>query len=134
MNKEKFQLRACSHEYWEFVRQLRNNKKVQAGFIETKHISKTQQIEYMNKFHGDYRVCLIGENPVGYVGVIEDDIRICTHPDYQKRGVGKFMLEEAKKIWPNAHAKIKDSNLASKKLFESAGFELEFVIMKRKKY
>ena len=132
MNKEKFQLKACTKEYWEFVRQLRNNDKVQAGFIETKHISKTQQKEYMNKFQGDYRVCLIGENPVGYIGVIEDDIRICTHPDYQKRGVGKFMLEEAYKIWPNAHAKIKENNLASKKLFESAGFEVQFVIMKRK--
>ena len=132
MNKEKFQLTACSEEYWEFVRQLINNDKVQAGFIETKHISKTQQEEYMNKFQGDYRVCLIGNIPVGYIGVIEDDIRICTHPDYQKRGIGRFMLEEANKIWPNAHAKIKESNLASKKLFESAGFEVQFVIMKRK--
>ena len=86
----------------------------------------------MNKFQLNYRVCLIDKKPVGYIGVIEDDIRICTHPDYQKRGIGKFMLKEAFKIWPNAHAKIKESNLASKKLFESAGFELQFVIMKRK--
>ena len=46
--------------------------------------------------------------------MIEDDIRICTHPDYQKRGVGKFMLEEAYKIWPNAHAKIKEIILQAK--------------------
>ena len=132
MIKEKFQLVACDKEYWEFVRQLRNNDKVQAGFIETKYISKAEQKEYMNKFQLNYRVCLIDKKPVGYIGVIEDDIRICTHPDYQKRGIGKFMLKEAFKIWPNAHAKIKESNLASKKLFESAGFELQFVIMKRK--
>tara|TARA_B100000085_G_C18206617_1_gene375931 strand:- start:90 stop:488 length:399 start_codon:yes stop_codon:yes gene_type:complete len=132
MIKEKFQLVACNKEYWEFVRQLRNNDKVQAGFIETKYISKAEQKEYMNKFQLNYRVCLIDKKPVGYIGVIEDDIRICTHPDYQKRGIGKFMLKEAFKIWPNAHAKIKESNLASKKLFESAGFELQFVIMKRK--
>lgn len=132
MMKEKFQLVACNKEYWEFVRQLRNNDKVQAGFIETKYISKAEQKEYMNKFQLNYRVCLIDKKPVGYIGVIEDDIRICTHPDYQKRGIGKFMLKEAFKIWPNAHAKIKESNLASKKLFESAGFELQFVIMKRK--
>jgi len=132
MIKEKLQLVACNKEYWEFVRQLRNNDKVQAGFIETKYISKAEQKEYMNKFQLNYRVCLIDKKPVGYIGVIEDDIRICTHPDYQKRGIGKFMLKEAFKIWPNAHAKIKESNLASKKLFESAGFELQFVIMKRK--
>lgn len=132
MIKDKFQLVACSEEYWEFVRQLRNNDKVQTGFIETKYITKAAQKEYMNKFQLNYRVCLMGENPVGYIGVIEEDIRICTHPDYQKRGIGKFMLKEAFKIWPNAHAKIKESNLASKKLFESAGFEYEFVIMKRK--
>ena len=132
MIKEKFQLVACNKEDWEVVRQLRNNDKVQAGFIETKYISKAEQKEYMNKFQLNYRVCLIDKKPVGYIGVIEDDIRICTHPDYQKRGIGKFMLKEAFKIWPNAHAKIKESNLASKKLFESAGFELQFVIMKRK--
>jgi len=132
MIKEKFQLVACNKEYWEFVRQLRNNDKVLAGFIETKYISKAEQKEYMNKFQLNYRVCLIDKKPVGYIGVIEDDIRICTHPDYQKRGIGKFMLKEAFKIWPNAYAKIKESNLASKKLFESAGFELQFVIMKRK--
>ena len=84
-DQEKFQLVACDKEYWEFVRQLRNNDKVQAGFIETKYISKAEQKEYMNKFQLNYRVCLIDKKPVGYIGVIEDDIRICTHPDYQKR-------------------------------------------------
>ena len=115
MIKEKFQLVACNKEYWEFVRQLRNNDKVQAGFIETKYISKAEQKEYMNKFQLNYRVCLIDKKPVGYIGVIEmilESVLI----QIIKKSIGKFMLKEAFKIWPNAHAKIKESNLASKKL------------------
>ena len=48
--------------------------------------------------------------PVGYVGVVDNDIRVCTHPDFQGKGLGKFMIDEAMKIWPNAEAKVKKNN------------------------
>ncbi len=86
------------------------------------------QIKYMNKHSDCYRIGIIDTHPVGFVGVIEDDIRICTHPNHQGKGVGKFMLKEIMKIFPTAYGKVKKDNEASKKLFFSLGFKEKFII------
>lgn len=114
----------CTEEFWEFVRVLRMDKRVIDGFLETIPITEEQQIKYMNKNAQHYRICLVDEKPAGYVGVIENDIRICTHPDFQGMGVGKFMITECMNIWPTAYAKVKLGNIASDKLFLSCGFEV----------
>lgn len=123
----------CEKKYWEFVRQLRLNPDVINGFIETKYFSPEDQEKYMLIYGKNYRICLVDGNPAGYVGVIDDDIRICTHPNYQKQGVGKFMIEEIMKIFPNAFAKIKVDNNNSLSFFESIGFEKKFYILKKNK-
>lgn len=127
------QLVACEEKYWEFVRNLRNDIKIQEGFIKKVHISPDEQINYMQKYASFYRICLFNNIPAGYIGVLNNDIRICTHPDFQKKGIGLFMVKRGMEIWPNAKAKIKASNIASLKLFKNAGFEPEFIIMKKVK-
>lgn len=119
----------CTKEYWEFIRVLRNDKRVLNGFIKSTYISKEVQKNYMKSHHQFYRVAVLHKIPVGYVGVIEDDIRVCTHPDYQGKGVGKFMINECMKIWPTSFAKVKINNEASLKLFESCGFAKKFFIL-----
>ena len=79
-----------------------------------------------------YRIALVNQTPAGYVGVIDDDIRVCTHPDFQKLGVGKFMISEMMNIVPSAYAKVKIDNDASKNLFKSLGFEETFIIFTKK--
>ena len=118
----------CSEKYWEFVRILRMDDRVINGFIQKTFISKEDQIKYMSKYNDNYYIALFEEIPVGFVGVIEDDIRICTHPDYQNKGIGKIMLEYIKNIFPNAFGKIKINNNSSKKLFESCGFKQAYII------
>lgn len=118
----------CLENYWEFVRELRNNPIVSKGFIESTYITSEMQKNYMEKYSHCYRIALIGNIPVGYVGVIDDDIRICTHPDHQYKGVAKFMLKEIMKIYPNAYGKVKVDNDASKNLFKSLGFTETFII------
>jgi hypothetical protein len=112
-----------TQQYWEFVRALRMDVRVIDGFIETIPTSSEQQIAYMTKNAKFYRICIVEGKPAGYFGVIDDDIRVCTHPDFQGMGVGKFMINECIKIWPNSFAKVKLSNNTSIKLFLSAGFE-----------
>lgn len=114
----------CTEEFWEFVRVLRMDKRVIDGFLETIPITEEQQIKYMINNAHNYRICLVDDNPAGYVGVIEDDIRVCTHPDFQGMGVGKFMIKQCMNIWPTAYAKVKLGNIASDKLFLSCKFKI----------
>jgi hypothetical protein len=94
------------------------------GFLETTPITEEQQTKYMISNSQHYRICLFDGNPAGYVGVINDDIRVCTHPDFFGMGIGKFMIKSAIAIWPTAFAKVKHGNIASDKLFLSCGFEV----------
>ena len=119
----------CSPKYWEFVRVLRNDERVLDGFIKSVHITVEMQIDYMSNHYKFYRIALVDGQPAGYVGVIEDDIRVCTHPDFQGKGVGKFMINKCMEIWPTAFAKVKMDNEASIKMFEACGFTKKFFIL-----
>ncbi len=68
----------CTSEYWEFVRTLRMDERVVNGFIQNVEITYDQQVKYMSKYSHCYRIALINKTPAGFVGVIEDDIRVCT--------------------------------------------------------
>jgi RimJ/RimL family protein N-acetyltransferase len=118
-------------DFYEFIRELRFHDENISGFLNQTKISKEDQINYMEKYGDLYYVALFDEKPVGFVGVIDDDIRVATHPNFKKKGVGKFMITEIMNIFPNAFAKIKNDNLASTKLFESCGFEIKYLIMKK---
>jgi GNAT superfamily N-acetyltransferase len=118
-------------KYWEFIRELRNDERVKQGFIQEAYITPEQHEKFMKHYHDCFYLCILDDKPVGYVGVINEDIRIATHPDYQKKGVGKFLLSEIKNIFPNAYAKIKINNEASLKLFQSAGFKLKYYLLER---
>lgn len=131
MKSKNFELVSCSKEYWEFVRNLRNDERVLKGFIEVKKISKKDQEKYMKKNSKFFRIALLNAKPVGYIGVLDNDIRVCTHPDYQNIGVGKFMVQSIKEIWPEAQAKIKLENLTSLKLFESCGYKKKYFLLER---
>ena len=122
-------LDTCKKKYWEFVRVLRNDRRVLDGFIESTYITEQMQVKYMENHSQYYRIALVGDKPAGYVGVIEDDIRICTHPDFQGKGIGKFMINECMNIWPSAFAKVKIDNKASIKLFEACGFAKKFYVL-----
>lgn len=123
----------CDEQYWDFVRVLRMDERVLDGFIEKMEITSEQQTAYMTKYSDCFRIALLDNEPVGYFGVMEDDIRVCVHPDYQKKGIGKFLVNSCFKIWPNALAKIKITNQSSQKLFESCGYKKEYYLYRKNK-
>ena len=125
------ELVSCERRWWEFVRQLRNDPRVAAGFICNSEITPEVHERFMSKHAGSYRICLVDGAPAGFVGVVEGDIRICTHPDFQHQGVGLFMLREIGRAYPEAYGKIKVANEASRKLFEKAGYRLKHYIFER---
>tara|TARA_Y100000593_G_scaffold91306_1_gene179739 strand:+ start:543 stop:923 length:381 start_codon:yes stop_codon:yes gene_type:complete len=118
-------------KYWEFIRQLRNDGRVKGGFIQQCHIEKENHLKYMQKHGNNFYICLINEKPAGYVGVIDRDIRVATHPDYQGKGVGKFMISALMQLYPSAFAKVKIDNTASLRLFEACGFTKRYYILEK---
>tara|TARA_B100001093_G_C26246887_1_gene766868 strand:- start:199 stop:597 length:399 start_codon:yes stop_codon:yes gene_type:complete len=120
-----------SPAYWEFIRELRTMEGVRDGFVSQTEISPVQQATYMLKYNSNFWICLDEKTPAGYVGIIDEDIRVATHPDYQGKGVGTFMINEVMKINPGAVAKVKLDNAASVKLFEKCGFEKKYYIMEK---
>ena len=87
-----------SYLYWEFIRNLRNLEGVREGFIQQETITQEQQQDYMSQYNDYFYICLYKGEPAGYIGVIDDDIRVATHPDYQGKGIGSFMVTEIKKM------------------------------------
>tara|TARA_Y100001972_G_C7525058_1_gene264751 strand:+ start:56 stop:460 length:405 start_codon:yes stop_codon:yes gene_type:complete len=129
----KYELVRNGPEYWEFIRELRTMQGVSQGFISQQDITPIEQATYMLKYNSNYWICLDSDTPAGFVGVIDDDIRVATHPDYQGKGVGTFMINEIMKIIPTAFAKVKLDNEASIKLFERCGFKKKYYILERGK-
>jgi hypothetical protein len=108
--------------YYEFVRVLRTHIDNIDGFLEKVDITPEQQKLYMDKHKDSYYICLDNGNPVGWVGVVDNDIRVCTSPPHKGKGVGKFMIKELMEIHPKAHAKVIIGNERSDNLFLSCGF------------
>jgi RimJ/RimL family protein N-acetyltransferase len=126
---DKLKIIICEEKYWEFIRILRSDPRVQNGFIQKANITKDQQIKYMEKHNNNYYVCLYNEEPCGFIGEIDGDIRICTHPTYHNKGIGTFMIQEFSNIKNDIYAKIKIDNIASIKAFENAGYEKKYYIL-----
>lgn len=132
MVKNKLSLIECSKEYWEFIRHLRNDPQNLSGFITKKKITKKDQEKYMKKYANAYRICLLNNKiPVGFVGSIDGDIRVCTDDKYKNQGIGKFMIKSFIKNKDNLFAKIKINNSSSIKLFESCGFKRKYFIYEK---
>ena len=85
----------------------------------------------MKKNSNFFWICLDNNVAIGYIGIIDNDIRIATHPDYQGLGVGSFMLNKVMKKNPKAFAKVKINNEASLKLFEKNGFKKKYYLLER---
>ena len=116
-------------KYWDFIRNLRNDPSTQLGWIvQNPNITREQQDEYMAIHNDEYYICIKDDVPIGYVGAVDSDIRIATHPDHLKQGIGYFMMNEFMKIEPTAFAKVKIDNLPSIRFFEAAGFNLSCLI------
>ena len=114
-------------KYYEFIRDLRSRPENSKWFLQQVEITPEQQVNYMKKYSSNYRVCLLYGEPVGYVGVIDQDIRICTHSDFLGKGVGSFMLSEIHKVFPGCIGKIMKNNVASINLFKKCNVPYELI-------
>src|SRR5215475_9752354 len=103
-------LAPCTEEFWEFVRVLRTDHRVLHGFVSQDDITPEKQRQYMKSHWREYFIALVNGRPVGFVGSVNGDIRVCTHPDFQGQGVGAFMVDQLMRRFPRSFAKIKIGN------------------------
>jgi len=117
----------CEEKYWPFVLKLRNQ--FREFFFSQSIITDEQHQKFMEKWSKNYFICIShdGESPLGWVGVVDNDIRIAVSKKFQSQGVGKFMLESIKDLYPDATAQILAENISSIRLFESAKIPLEII-------
>ena len=120
-----------SPKHWEFIRNLRNMNGVRQGFIEQNSIDEIQHATYMLKYNNNFWICVDNDEPMGYIWVIDNDIRVATHPNFQGQGIGSFMINEIMKLHPDAFAKVKLDNEASLRLFEKCGFKKRYYLLER---
>lgn len=119
----------CNPEYWSFVKELREEESI--GFISQKKITDSDHYSFMVQNHTNYRICLIDDKPVGFVGVVGEDVRVAVHKDHKKQGIGKFMINEMYKYYKFS-AKVKIDNEASLALFKSCGFVEKYITLEKK--
>ena len=67
--------------YYEFIRQLRTHPENTKGFLEQVQITEDQQKSYMEKYEKNYWICLSGNTPVVFVGIVDNDIRLAVQPN-----------------------------------------------------
>ena len=118
-------------KYFNFVRLLRSDQRVQDGFIENVSITEEQQEKYMQKYSDNYIIALYNGQEAGFAGSIDRDIRVCVHPDFHKKGIGKALIKELMVRFPSSFAKVKIENEASRALFESCGFKVKYWLMEK---
>ena len=115
--------------FFEFIRALRNDERVKSGFIEQTSITAQQQTDYMSLHGNEYVVALVDGMPAGYAASVNGDIRVCTHPDFQRKGVGGALVRAIMERYPDSRAKVKVGNLASINLFKSCGFHETYLLL-----
>lgn len=123
----------CTSEYWEFVRVIRTHPNNQKYFLTQNEITPEQQIEFMSKNSNRYKICLLNNIPVGYIGLIkENEITYCVHSEYQNKGIGTFMVSEFVKLYDSLTAYVLPENIGSNKVFEKLGFTKQIYYIKNK--
>jgi ribosomal protein S18 acetylase RimI-like enzyme len=120
-----------SPEYYSTIKNLRLHPLNIDGFIEQSYFSNESHIKYMEQYGKYYYIAIMNEIPVGFVGSVDNDIRVAVDPDYKNLGIGKKLIDFIVEKHPYATAKIKYDNIASIKLFESCNFNKTFILMQK---
>ena len=115
-------------DYIKFIRDLRTDNRALPGFLDqVTSISDSDQYSYMQYNKNNYFVACFYNLPVGFGGVIENDIRYAVIPYFQNMGFGTEILNYIKQRNPNAKGKIKNTNLSSIKAFEKTKIPYEVI-------
>ena len=126
---DKLKIIQCSPEFWDFILNLRNDSEIKKGFVIQDKIEKRDHYEYMNLNNEKYYICLENDDPVGFVGSVNNDIRFAVIKEKQGKGIGNYMIGFIKTKFPKAQAKVKIENISSLKCFKKNGYKIKYYIL-----
>lgn len=112
----------CDPKYYEFIRLLRTNPEITKSFLSQIKITKDDQINYMTKYHNGYFICLQDNKPVGFIGIVDKDLRLAVSKEGHNKGIATFMLQGVNEMNLEYEVQIKSDNIASINFFEKNGF------------
>lgn len=119
-------------EYWQFIREVRFHPDNLYGYVYNNPISEDQQNRYMEKHHQEYLICCDGDVPVGFIGVVDDDLRLGVYPTHKRLGVGTFMVKQILEKMSDFKIRVKITNEISLSFFKSLGYTPEFYILEKR--
>jgi len=131
VDSTRIEVAQCTEEYWEFVRALRTDPRVAHWFTKQVTITPEQQRKYMTAHWHEYLIALVDLAPAGYAACVDGSVRVCTHPDFQRRGIATSLIKHLMLKFPAALATIKPDNAASRKLFEACSFVPTLIVYER---
>ena len=97
----KLRLREANMEDSSWIRMVRNSEENSWAFG-NQRVGKEEHEDYMAKNIDKYWICesfpLYGWTKVGWCGIVDKDIRICTHPQWKGKGVCCYISNRIKEI------------------------------------
>ena len=130
----KINLRDVTENDWDYILNLRNQFYVNFFHEQKKPIEKDEHYEYMNKQKSNSNfyqwIATNGEDDVGYIRILDQDINIMVEKKFQTKGIGTVMLNllEKKALGlgiKKLNAKVLIGNESSKKIFVKNNFKLK---------
>jgi len=115
--------------HWDAILEIRNENR--EGFGDSSMIHSGAHCKYMFKNFSNYLLCIERNEVLGFIGHVNNDIRLATKKVHQKKGIGKFMVVGFMEKYSQSFAKIKLDNEASLNLFESCGFKKKYYILEK---
>lgn len=116
-----------TEKYYMEIYRLRTAPENLKGFVNKSSFTSEDHLKYMRKYGSNYYILLNRNDiPVGFIGDVNEDIRLAVTPSKHGKGYGLFMLKKFIEISDKKKlkAKVLIDNMASMRIFEKAGFRL----------
>lgn len=119
-------LKKVTEDDIDFLYSLMNNKEVRKFLLNPGQFSYKEHIKYWKNFKGKAFIIYYKNKKVGLLREENNEISLHILPEYWNKGIGSKALTEYCHDKHNLRAKIKPGNIGSIKIFEKAGFKLEY--------
>ncbi len=130
-NTRRINLKKVNKEDMKFIYELMTNKLVRERLFEQREFSYEEHLKYWQTFHGFAYIIIHNEKKIGLLRDETQELSIQILPEYWNMGIGSKVISDYCDGKQGFHARIKNNNIASVKIFEKAGFKHHHIVLKK---